>query len=108
MQLQNEGQGQHRKPLQKIHSAKMNIRLKSVEKFIKYNVIYSKSLKFVRFDSSLRPCNNFILRWAIAVGLCKVHYQIKVSKIFFEIYKENDYDQKNYFMNGIIWVSLVV
>ena len=25
--------------------------LKSVEKFIKYNVIYSKPLKFIRFDS---------------------------------------------------------
>ena len=34
-------------------SAKMNIRLKSVEKFIQYNVIYSKPLKFIRFDSKM-------------------------------------------------------
>ena len=87
-------------------SAKMNIRLKSVEKFIQYNVIYSKPLKFIRFDSkmsfdridwkSLRPCNNF-LRRAIAVGLCKVNYQIKGSKIFSEIYKENNSNQKHFF-----------
>ena len=68
----------------------MNIRLKSVfclksvEKFIKYNVIYSKPLNFSRFDSkmsfdkidwkSLRPCNNFILHQAIAIALCKSNH----------------------------------